>query len=278
MIPMLFALIPVSGCGDEVASPSTPPIAEWCDLDRPREDCEAKFIIVNNGNLEEAKALCETSCTRAKGISIGGGDPELLKAIQGFKYVGVLELRASHSTVRDLRAWETINEAGIIRIEDNSGLESLDGLGNLVRVGPPTDSEFELTSGNVIQIGGNPNLNSVSALKNLKTVGTIDINHNGSLQVVEGLNNLSTGTVRIEYNDTLERVSGFDAYETQGALVLQHNNKLITVDGFQNLSEARSVYVYRNRILDECQVQRIVDQLTNIPEILEISENGKTCD
>ncbi len=273
----LLVIFSFFGCGDEISHP-TPPISEWCDLERPREDCLAESIYINDGDLEAAKALCSTPCTRVKSLSIGGGDAEMFKAVHGFTHIDGLNILSSDNNVRDLNEFKDLTSSFAIWIDGNLGLESLEGLENLVQVAPPEDSEIELTSDYVIKIENNPKLKSVSALKSLKTVGTIDINHNNSLEAVEGLSNLSVGTVRIEYNDALKRISGFESYKNEGAVVIKHNNQLKTIDGFQNLTQADSIYVYRNRTLDECQARRIVDQLVNTPEILEISENGKPCD
>ncbi len=60
-------------------------------------------------------------------------------------------------------------------------------------------------------------------------------------------------------------------------VVIKHNN-LKTIDGFQNLTQVDYLRAYRNLGLDECQVQRIVDQLDEPPGTLEIIENGKPCD
>ena len=275
---VLLSLLLALGCGEEIAPPTTPPVAEWCDVDRPREHCDAGGIYINGGNLEEAKALCETPCTHAKGLSIGGGDAELFKALKGFKTAGSLNILDSHESVKDLNAFREITQAYSIDISDNPGLESLAGLENLVRVGPPEDSEFELTGEYKIDISGNPNLKSVSALKNLETVGSIMIFRNHSLKAIEGINALTVGGLRIEYNNALTRISGFEAMKTHGSLAILTNNNLKTIDGFQNLTQVDYLRAYRNLGLDECQVQRIVDQLDEPPGTLEIIENGKPCD
>ncbi len=278
MKPILFVLLPILGCGEEIAPPTTPPVAEWCDVDRSREDCEAGNIYINDGNLDEARLLCMTPCTRARAISIGGGDAELFKALKGFKTAGSLNIFDSHESVKDLDAFREITQASHIRISDNPGLESLAGLENLVRVVPPEDSEFELTGEYKIEISGNPNLKSVSSLKNLETVGSIMIFGNHSLKVIEGLNALTVGGLRVEYNNALTRISGFEAMKTRGSLAILTNNNLKTIDGFQNLTQVDYLRAYRNLGLDECQVQRIVDQLDEPPDTLEIIENGKPCD
>ena len=278
MIPMLFILIPVSGCGDEVAPPTTPPVAEWCDLDRSREDCEAGNIYINNGNLDEAKALCETPCTRARAISIGGGDAELFKAVREFKTVGTFNVFASHESVKNLKPFSEIEGAASIDISSNPGLVSLEGLEHLIRVGPPEDSELELTGEYKIEISGNPKLNSVSALENLEIAGSIMIFNNQALKVIDGINSLTSAGLRIEYNGALTRISGFEAMKTHGSLAILTNNNLKIIDGFQNLTQVDYLRAYRNLGLDECQVQRIVDQLDEPPGTLEIIENRKPCD
>lgn len=92
MIPMFLAQLMALGCGEEIAPPTTPPIAKWCDLERPREDCLAESIYINAGNLEMAKALCSTPCTKIKSLSFGGADSEMLKAVKGFTQIDGLNI------------------------------------------------------------------------------------------------------------------------------------------------------------------------------------------
>ncbi|MEZ4461393.1 MAG: hypothetical protein R3E66_17090 [bacterium] len=273
-LPIFLTLIFV-GCGDD-SGPKTPPIEQWCDLDRPREDCEADTIIVNNG-WEEAKALCETPCTRIRTGVINNGDGEIIKALGGFEEFGALDIRNADDSLKDLTELSRVRRARRVIISDNRGLKSLKGLENLVEVAPLPDSGFELTGDHKIQISDNPQLKSVAGLSGLKTVGVLNIYNNKSLETIDGINALTRGSVYVSDNFGLKRISGFDGLETKGGISLIGNVALTTIDAFQNMTELVYVKVQRNYALDECQIQRILDQLDEPPRTLDMSKNGKTC-
>ncbi|MEZ4461392.1 MAG: hypothetical protein R3E66_17085 [bacterium] len=273
-LPIFWALIFV-GCGDD-SGPQTPPIEQWCDLDRPRKDCEANHIIVNNG-WEEAKALCETPCTRIRTGIINNGDAEIIKAFGGFEEFGSLEIRNADDSLKDLTELSSVRHADNVVISDNQGLKSLKGLENLVEVAPPADSGLELNGDYEIQISDNPKLKSVAGLSGLKTVGRLNIYNNKSLETIDGINALTRGNIDVSDNFGLKRISGFDGLKTNGAISLIGNIKLTTIDAFQNMTELVYMQAIRNYALDECQIQRILDQLDEPPRTLDMSKNGKTC-
>jgi len=259
------------GCADD--DPPTPPIEEWCDLDRPREDCVAGDLIISHG-LEDAKALCETSCSHLGDVLVAQGDEEIFKAFGGFHTARSIRIGNSHHGVTDLRFLKHFKAIGYLAIIGNNNIESLDGL-EWIEVLVPNDCEG---CGSSIVIEGNPRLRSLNALRNLREVGGITIEHNDALEVVNGFSKLESGRVKIMFNHGLKSIAGFEQMrEIDSNITIRGNSNLSKVDAWPNLRKLNALFVDRNRNLDECEVQRILDQLDEPPGTITIADNGAPC-
>lgn len=258
-------------CGDD--SPSTPPVEEWCDLDRPREDCELDWVSISNG-VEDAKVLCETPCTRVKQLAIYQGDSEIFKALRGFRTASTLRIGNAHPTVKDLSFLSNFEDVKHLEITENRGLDSLDGLEWVDTMTPNDCIDCRTT----IVIEGNPELRSLEGLRNLQRTGGIRIDGNDSIETVDVFSKLETGTIAILNNQGLKSISGFELMnEIEQSITIQGNSNLRKVDAWPNLTKLGALWVERNRSLNECEVQRILDQLDVLPELVKLESNGAPC-
>ncbi len=266
LILSLFLL----ACGDD--NPSTPPVEEWCDLDRPRQDCGLDWVSISNG-VEDAKVLCETPCTHLKRLAIYQGDSEIFKALRGFSTASIIRIGNAHPTVKDLSFLSDFEDVKHLEITGNRGLESLDGLEWLVRMKTGCDE-----CGASLIIEGNPKLRSLKALRNLRETNGIRIDGNEALETVEGFSKLELGGVAIIFNPNLKSISGFESLRTiDSSITIRGNSNLKKIDAWPNLSKLNFLFVDRNWGLDECEIQRILDQLDAPPQTIEMENNGAPC-
>ena len=110
-------------------------------------------------------------------------------------------IRISGSDISNLLGLSTLDSiGGCLKIFDNPQLISLSGLKNLSYVGYCTEGSFFVTSFGLL-IQNNAVLTSLAGLENLKSVRAgIAIDTNSSLSTLSGLNNLSTvGTCTIQH-------------------------------------------------------------------------------
>jgi len=268
---LLFIINPfLQACGDD--SPSTAPVEEWCDLERPRENCDAGNISIADG-VEDARVLCETPCTQLGTVFIGQGDGEIFKALQGFRSASILRIHNAHPSVKDLSFLSEFEEVKILGIKNNRGLESVDGLEWLEKMTPPGCFDC----GTSITIEGNPKLRSLKGLRNLKETTTLAIEGNESLADVGVFSKFELGTVKISNLPSLTTISGFESMrESESNITIRANPNLKKIDAWPNLTKIFSIVVERNRGLDECEVQRILDQLDEPPR-LTMTDNGAAC-
>jgi len=271
LLNSLISICVLQACGND--GPSTPPIEEWCDLERPREDCKADDLIVNYG-VEDARVLCETPCTRLGQVLISQGDSEIFKALHGFKSASSLRIGNADPSVKDLRFLSEFEDVKNLIVKGNSGLESLDGL-EWLHTMVPADC---VDCGTTIAIEANPRLRSLTGLRNLKVTGGITIQHNNAIETIDVFSNLESGGVGIMFNENLTSISGFEKMsEITASIWIQGNADLRKVDAWPNLTRLNALIVDRNRSLDECEVQRILDQLEEEPRSVTIKDNGAPC-
>jgi hypothetical protein len=122
---ILFTVWFSISCGED--APNTPPVDEWCDLERPREDCELFDARIES--LEDMAAICESPCTKISLLAIENNvDNEILKGLNGFTYIRSARIASTHSNVKDLSFLRDVVEMQNLRVMDNPGLESLAGL------------------------------------------------------------------------------------------------------------------------------------------------------
>jgi hypothetical protein len=142
---------------------------------------------------------------------------------------GVFIGDATIQTADDL-AWmkNVVDLTGNLRMESNTTLAHMNGLGNLKTVG------------GVLSIGSNTVLAQINGLSGLTSVGgDVNIQTNAALTSVTGLSALTFvgGFFQIYNNDALTTLSGLSALTTvEGYLNVQSNNGLLNVDGLANLT------------------------------------------
>ena len=121
---------------------------------------------------------------------------------------------------------ENLSTVSSVNIEENSGLTSLEGLGNV-----STIDDF--------MIDGNSALISLAGLENLNTVGNLTIKDNSTLNSLEGLNTLTSveGALSIRHNDGLISLSGLESLNSIGGdFSLYDNSAIASIDALVNLN------------------------------------------
>jgi len=272
LISLLFLSICVlQACGDD--GPLTPPIEEWCDLNRPREDCKADDFIISHG-VEDARILCETPCTQLGQLFINQGDSEIFKALHGFRSASTLLISNAHASVKDLSFLSHFEYVKTLEVKGNRGLETLNGL-EWIESMVSTNCDG---CGASIVIEANPKLRSLAGLRNLIESDGIRIDRNDSLEAENVFPKLKSGGVAFVRNQTLTTISGFESMiEIDSSITIRSNTNLRKVDAWPNLTKLNALAVEGNRSLDECEVQRILDQLEEVPRTVIISDNGSPC-
>src|SRR5690554_583390 len=96
-----FLVFAMAGCGD-TGEPPTPPVEEWCDLERPRENCEIRSAAIRS--QDDMVELCQSTCTDIGSLQLVGIDSEVLKGLKGFSNIGTLTMSSMPDDVRDLQA------------------------------------------------------------------------------------------------------------------------------------------------------------------------------
>ena len=138
-----------------------------------------------------------------------------------------------------------------LRIENNSGLVSLDGLNSLKRVA----GEFYIINNNLLEtiegfenfeavdagglgIYNCDNLKNTNGFDNINFIGdSVTIQSNNSLTEVSGFNSLIfiDRTINIVDNNSLKSISGFDKINIIEQINLESNYNLVNLDGFKNI-------------------------------------------
>ena len=152
---------------------------------------------------------------------------------------------------------------------NNTVVTNLSGLGNLSSIGGE------------LQIVGNDNLNSISELSNVTSIGEtlfighpiIDIWGNNILNSLTGLEQLTTigGDVVIGENDALTSLTGLEQLTTiEGDLIIGDNNDLIDLTGLNNLINVVDLIIWGN---DDLTSLTGLEQLATIGGHLDIYYN-----
>jgi len=264
----VFLGFAVAGCGDSEGTP-TPPVEEWCDLERPRENCELRSAAIRS--QDDMAELCQSTCTNIGSLNLVGLDLEVLKGLKGFSDIGILTMSSMPDDVRDLQALGDIKTVNILQIRSNGALESLRGIEEVAfeKRCPECDR--------LIEIQYNSNLSSLDGLQNVPEVETVVIDGNAKLEVVDGFESLKHAGIGIYGNERLRRISGFQSLETSPGLSISINQNLERIDAFPNLTQLDSLQLDRNRKLNLCDVDRVLGQLDQAPDFVSITESGTPC-
>ena len=161
--------------------------------------------------------------------------------------------------------------SGVLRIENNPDLITVDGLLALASVGenlppgnPPsseaTTALLIVNNGSLVHCDGlsslhsikgglriddNINLVSLNGFQNLVTIGWIDVSDNSKLREISGFSSVVKiadrpdipGRLTIRQNDMLSVLHGFSALTTAGDIRIVNNNRLSILDGFSSLTK-----------------------------------------
>lgn len=269
LILLVMTLAVFAACGD-TRSTATPPIEDWCDLDRPRENCELRGARIVS--WEDMSELCETECDSLGSVIIGEVDKEVLKGLKGFTKMSSLTLSSLDSGVVDLRFLSDLKELQSLSVYSNDGLESLAGMEDISFVKSCEQCDRQ------IQIEYNPKLRSFEGLHNVREVESLSIEGHENLEAIDGFESLERASVFISGNAKLKRISGFKNMRNPSAISITINQNLERIDGFTSIQRLDFLTLDRNRKLNMCDVDRILNQLEEPPEVVEISDsNGPLC-
>ena len=263
-----FLVFAMAGCGD-TGEPPTPPVEEWCDLDRPRENCEIQGAQVSS--LEDMKELCQSPCTAIGSFSANSVGTEVLKGLGGFTKFDRIAIGSLPEDVKDFRFLSGPIQVQNLEVYSSPGIQNLRGLENVDFGDGCAECERKVT------IQNNPGLRSLDGLQNVTQLESLSIESNANLEVIDGFDALTSTGIYIFGNERLRRISGFQSLETSSGIGITINQNLERIDGFPNLTQLDSLNLDRNRKLNLCDVDRVLGQLDQDPEIVSITESGSPC-
>lgn len=269
MLFVFFVAFWTLSCGED--APNTPPVDEWCDLERPREACELDYVRIES--LEDMAAICESPCTRISLLAIENNvDNEILKELNGFTYIRSVNIASTHSNVKDLSFLRDVVEMQNLRVMDNPGLESLAGLEGVEFVNTCDMCERR------IEISANPSLRSFKGLENITDLDYLTIMDNNNLEEVNGFDKLKGGIITIDSNARIRRIAGFAGMvNNPRGINIFSNLALKRLELWPNLKSLGSISIDRNPSLNMCDVDRILNQLDEPPQTNIKDTNGPPC-
>lgn len=145
---------------------------------------------------------------------------------------------------------------GLVNIQSNPLLTSLNGLNNLKKVDKG------------LQINKNSAITNLSGLTSLESIGTntdgtsLYIRENDALVNISGLNNLSqVNEVYVGFNAVLQNVDGLSGItQIGGNLVVRNNPKLTNINGLLNITKINGyLYVSANAVLADINGLQNID-------------------
>lgn len=264
--PILISLS--FGCGDTEGTP-TPPVEEWCDLERPREECELRDARIES--QADMADLCKSSCSAIGVLSVFGVSAEVLKGLSGFNRIRSIAVGSLPDDVKDLTFLRGVTEIQSLDVFSNRGLESLKGL-EAAEFREPCEG-----CSTQIRLQYNPKLRSFEGLQNVTELGSLSIEGHPNLEVIDGFDALTSTGIYISGNERLKEISGFQALETSSGIGITINQNLERIDAFPNLTQLDSLNLDRNRKLNLCDVDRVLEQLDQAPDFVSITESGTPC-
>ena len=271
LLPFVLVLTLLSflvGCGDTTGAP-TPPVDQWCDLERPREECELRDARIES--QADMADLCKSSCSAIGVLSVFGVSAEVLKGLSGFNRIRSIAVGSLPDDVKDLTFLRGVTEIQSLAVFSNRGLESLKGL-EAAEFREPCEG-----CSTKIRLEYNPKLRSFEGLQNVTELGSLSIEGHPNLEVIDGFDALTSTGIYISGNERLRRISGFQSLETSSRLGITINQNLERIDAFPNLTQLDSLNLDRNRKLNRCDVDRVLGQLDQAPDFVSITESGSPC-
>jgi hypothetical protein len=199
----------------------------------------------------------------AGGVAITNNDALVSGRLDKLKHVGKSETTGNSIELVGNDKLETVGIStetldGALKVENNAMLRELPRVKTLGRN----------HMGQSLVVSNNPALHDLSPLTGLKgaLAGSIVVTHNTALELLLGLNRVTTvgsdvssNSLLIAHNKMLQSLDGLGACSAlDGALVIQDNEGLRSLDGLQTLTQIRgrnllgdSLHIYGNPLLRE---------------------------
>ena len=190
--------------------------SDWTDLPDPARATKVQLGDYHVYNLAALAALEHVTRITGflniqSGATIDSADLNYLADLR--VVVGGFHVQET-STITDLAALSGLQSVGFLYFNNNSGLQSLDGLQGLTSIP------------GYLQVSNNPQLGSLTGLDNVASVGTpsdavndhVTIYNNDGLPNLTGLGNLETivGGFNIDLNDNLVSLAGLESLVSIG--------------------------------------------------------------
>jgi hypothetical protein len=294
---LAITLIPALACGPFIHDPSKnepsfegcvepaaedlacdEPGAEWTVLDSSGDHRESSLALLNH--------ICDSGCnTITRHLLVEGGSSTFLEPLQSIRRVWSLTLRRTAlNQLTFLSGLEELEQG--FKVEENDELIDFQGLGNLVAV--RADGRRTTT----FHIHRNRKLLSLKGLDSLAFIGgpseSLLITDNPALTEVrlDKLQHLE-GDLRILRNPVLEEIAGMNQLEEIGShadpqsgdLTIMNNPHLQRLTAFTSLRKVKgNVRVEDNPQLSGCDIQRLLNQLTEVGGTITVSRNGPAID
>ena len=196
-------------------------------------------------------------------------------------------LTISGSDITNLNNLASLRKvSGVIRVENNPHLTTLDGLLALEAIGedlpdanPPSSEAPEALI--IVNNAGLLHCDGLSSLRSIK--GGLRIDNNINLVSLNGFQNLfSASWIDVSDNSKLKEINGFgsivriaDGSNFPGRLTIRHNDLLSGLHGFSALTTAGDARILNNNRLS---ILDGFNSLTKINGYLELSGNGSLSD
>ena len=100
-----------------------------------------------------------------------------------------------------------------------------------------------------LTITGNPELDDLGGLENLRRVGMLEVSHNPELKTLSGLDALTEADSVVIRANGIYTARGLGELRQVGDLIIEGNHKLNSLSGVRSLKRARSVTIQNNPIL-----------------------------
>jgi len=211
-------------------------------------------------------------------------DNELLENLTGLNNItsitGLVDISHNNSLFDFTGLNSLVSIGGKVNISycpmlnDFSGIDNLETIGNGLFITACVNivslggfNNLASIAGSGLGISGNTNLDNLSDLSSLSSIGgSFSIVNNTSLTSLLGLENLTSinGILNISYNDLLESLMGIQNIDP-------------TTIKSSNPGETPDLSIYNNLNLSECDVQSICDFLDLPDKIKEIHHNMTGC-
>jgi hypothetical protein len=264
------------------------PAEEYLACDEPED-----FISIDSaGQWRELSAqllqhICASGCNAFSGtLEVVSGSRTFLEPLDGVRRAHRLLLEGTR--VADLSFFGGLQAVDAeLKVLSAHELTDLRGLESLVSVG--ADQEYRLIA---LDIQLNRKLRTLRGLESLTFIGnraeSLQVLNNPALKEVQ-LDKLRhvEGSLNITANPVLEVIAGMNeleeiglnALDGHGTFAIGNNEQLRRITGFQSLRKVKGNVIIRNNPrLSGCDVERLLNQLTEVGGQIIVSGNGPATD